>query len=418
MSSRQLVSNMTSEEAPVDFPLLLEKAKASSNPRGETLLVERAIEDELKKVLEYIATRDAVIIYKACNHMMGRDDDLLIEILCSRTKRQLEACNEVYRNIPQNTKKRSLPSKVGKEIGGNYGNFMEYLTHNRAKFNASQLKLAMDGLGCNTDLVNEIFCTLSNKEIQEMKVAYETKNDKSLSDRLRSELSGEHQNLILKLLLAGRSEAAADEQKARLQADTLYNLTVNGKTLFGALSDHSIKQFIAVLVESSPQQCYCIRRQYEAMHPSKPSLEKTIDKMVTGSLKSAMLYMLREPLDIMCLKLKTAMSGLMTTDEEPISRIIGGNMMHVTQNLVAKFREKYDADLQQMIQKATGGNFRKALLAYLEGKNPLGSTDAEFALWDTPSGGEAQDYRIELLLSALMNAKESIAELDCVLLKV
>jgi hypothetical protein len=416
MSSKKLVSNMSNGAAP-DFVVLLEQARQSTNPQGETLLVERALEDELKKVLDYIATRDAVMIYKACNHVVGRDDDLLIEILCHRTKRQLEACDAIYRNIPQNNRKRSLPSKVGREIGGNYGNFMEYLTHNRGKFNASQLLLAMDGIGCTTDLVNEMFCTLNNREIEEMKLAYEKKTDKSLGDRLRSELSGEHQTLILKLLLGGRSEGAADDNKARMQADSLYNLTLNGKTLFGALSDNSIKQVISILVESSPQQCYCIRRQYEAMHPSKPSLEKTIDKMVSGALKSAMLYLLREPQDIMCLKLKTAMSGLMTTDEEPISRIIGGSMMHVTQALVVKFREKYDGDLQQMVQKATGGNYRKALLAYLEGKNPLGSTDAEFALWDTPSGGAAQAIRIELLLDALVNAKDSIAELDAYLLK-
>jgi len=400
-----------------DFLQLLQKARESSNPKGEVLLVERAIEDELKKVLQFIATRDAVMVYKACQHVVGRDDDLLIEILCHRTKRQLEACDEAYRSIPQNNRKRSLPSKVGREIGGNYGNFMEYLTHNRGKFNASQLKLAMDGIGCNTDLVNEIFCTLNNREIEEMKIAYEKKTDKSLSDRLRSELSGDHQNLILKLLLGGRSEAMADENKARQQADTLYNLTVNGKTLFGALSDNSIKQFTNILLESSPQQCYCIRRQFEALHPTKPSLEKCIDKMVSGSLKSAMLYLLREPIDIMCHKLKTAMSGLVTTDEEPISRIIGGTMMHVTQNIVVKYREKYDGDLQEMIQKSTGGNYRKALLAYLEGTNPLGSTDAEFALWHTPSGGEAQDIRIEMLLGALMNAKESIANMDAYLLK-
>jgi hypothetical protein len=410
------VSNMSGDSAP-DFLQLLQTARASTNSKVEVLLVERSIEEELKKILQFIATRDAVMIYKACQHVVGRDDDLLIEILCHRTKRQLEACDEAYRNIPQNSRKRSLPSKVGREIGGNYGNFMEYLTHNRGKFNASQLKLAMDGIGCNTDLVNEIFCTLSNREIQEMKAAYEKKTDKSLSDRLRSELSGEHQTLILKLLLAGRSEAAADETRARQQSEILYNLVVNGKTLFGALSDNSVKQFINILLESSPQQCYCIRRQYEALHPTKPSLEKTIDKMVSGALKSAMLYMLREPIDIMCQKLKTAMSGLVTTDEEPISRIIGGTEMHVTQNIVAKFREKYDGDLQEMIQKSTGGNYRKALLAYLEGKNPLGSTDAEIALWQTPSGGEAQDIRIEMLLGALTNAKESIAEMDAYLLK-
>ena len=63
----------------------------------------------------------------------------------------------------------------------------------------------MDGLGCNTELVNEIFCTLNNEEIKAMRETYQNKYDSSLGDRLRSELSGEHERLILKLLLAGNT---------------------------------------------------------------------------------------------------------------------------------------------------------------------------------------------------------------------
>lgn len=54
------------------------------------------------------------------------------------------------------------------------------------------LRRAMDGIGCSTDLINEVFCTASNAEIQGMKVAYEAKADSGLVDRLRSELSGNH----------------------------------------------------------------------------------------------------------------------------------------------------------------------------------------------------------------------------------
>ena len=58
------------------------------------------------------------------------------------------------------------------------------------------LKRAMDGIGCSTDLVNEILCTASNAEIKGMKAAFEGKSDSGLVDRLRSELSGNHVCLL------------------------------------------------------------------------------------------------------------------------------------------------------------------------------------------------------------------------------
>lgn len=60
--------------------------------------------------------------------------------------------------------------------------------------------------------------------------------------------------------------------------------------------------------------------------------------------------MLKDPIDILCKKLKDATSG-MTTDEEPISRIIGGNHRHVVQQIIARFHEKYDLDLKKVARK-------------------------------------------------------------------
>jgi hypothetical protein len=45
---------------------------------------------------------------------------------------------------------------------------------------ATMLRKAMDGIGCNTELVNEIFCTLSNAEIKQMQEAYEKSSDSRL----------------------------------------------------------------------------------------------------------------------------------------------------------------------------------------------------------------------------------------------
>jgi len=46
-----------------------------------------------------------------------------------------------------------------------------------------------------------------------------------------------------------------------------------------------------------------------------------------------------------------------------------------------------------------------AMLTYLNGVQPLGSIEAEMALWLTPPGGDAQEGRIEFLAQALNLAK-------------
>jgi hypothetical protein len=204
--------------------------------------------------------RDATLIYKACDNILSRDDELLISIICKRTKRQLNRIDMAYRDIPENKKRRTLAEKVGKEVGGNYGNFMEYLCETRAAFNAHMLRKAMDGLGCNAELVSEIFCTLSNQEIKEMQQSFESSADSRLGDRLRSELSGEHKRLILKLLLAGRDEnPIADPVRARAQADELYNAIRMGKTMLGGLSSETESKLTDMLTDSSPVQCRAIK---------------------------------------------------------------------------------------------------------------------------------------------------------------
>jgi hypothetical protein len=88
------------------------------------------------------------------------------------------------------------------------------------------------------------------------------------------------------------------------------------------------------------------------------------------------------------------------------------------QLIAQRFQAKYNQDLRkvtpssprlrdppQVLQEYTGSYYRQAMLAYLEGLQPLGSIEAEMALYLTPPGGEAQEGRIEFLAQALNNAK-------------
>ncbi len=73
-------------------------------------------------------------------------------------------------------------------------------------------------------------------------------------------MSGEHQKLILKLLLAGRDEnPVPDLVRARAQAAELFEAVKKGKTMLGGLSNDTEKKIIDVLTSSSPAQCRAIK---------------------------------------------------------------------------------------------------------------------------------------------------------------
>lgn len=194
---------------------------------------------ELDSLLQYVAKRDAKLVHKATAGM-GTNDDLLISVLCSRTKAQIASIDNFYR---EETNGFPLKTVLASEAGGNYGKALTYICQSRAQYLNEKLQVAMSGLGCDKDLVNEIFCLNSFYDIKEMRKIYEQTTDKNLADTLRDWLSGEHEELILSLLLLGRTETEPNEEEAAILAEKLYNKMEKGKSLVGSgLKDKTIRK--------------------------------------------------------------------------------------------------------------------------------------------------------------------------------
>lgn len=155
-------------------------------------------------------------------------------VICTRTKKQLHGTAHFYKNLPQNTSQQSLRSTVSSECGGDYGEFMTFLCRSRHDFLSNRLQKGLRGMiGCDKSLLNEIFCYSSSEDIAAMKDAFEQKKDKSLADKLRDKLSGEHENLIIYLLLNGRPDRPADESAAAADAAELHTIIKNGSGMLG-----------------------------------------------------------------------------------------------------------------------------------------------------------------------------------------
>ena len=190
-------------------------------------------EQELNKLLSYVYFRDATLIRRACAGL-GTDDTLLISILTRRSKEQLIHINQSFLSLYKST----IKEVIYNDCGGNYKKFLIYLVESRGEYLSERVKEAMSGLGSDKTLINELIC-LSTKKVQEMKQFYEKSNDSSLSDKLRSELSGEHEALIMNLLLRGRGDSPIDINLANDQAERIHNTIERGGGMFGGLDDTS-----------------------------------------------------------------------------------------------------------------------------------------------------------------------------------
>lgn len=85
------------------------------------------------------------------------DERLVVSILCARTKSQLDAIDNLYRQ----TYGRTLREYIHKEMGGDLAKFLSYAQMTEAEFDAHILKNACDGLGTDEDAIIEVVCTRS-----------------------------------------------------------------------------------------------------------------------------------------------------------------------------------------------------------------------------------------------------------------
>jgi len=119
------------EDTPYD--VLLRKAVTSSDAVNELTKLKKVTETEYDKIKNFIATRDAQIIHKACEGI-GANDELLITIMCQRTKSQLNHISRIYTTILQNASTKTLFEKIKSNTSGNYGRFLRTIILPRAEY--------------------------------------------------------------------------------------------------------------------------------------------------------------------------------------------------------------------------------------------------------------------------------------------
>ncbi|MFH4978473.1 hypothetical protein AB6A40_005182 [Gnathostoma spinigerum] len=134
-----------------------------------------------------------------------------------------------------------------------------------ANADAETLRKAMKGFGCNKTKVIEVLCARSNDQRQQIALAFKTMYGKDLCSDLKSELSGDFEDLILALM----------ERPAKYDAMQLR------KAMAGLGTTESI--LIEIMSSRSNEQIHQIRQAYRELY--NRDLEKDLVSETSGHFK-------------------------------------------------------------------------------------------------------------------------------------
>lgn len=153
-------------------------------------------------VQDFIASRDADIVRRSTKGL-GTNEGDLINTLCNRTKKQLDAVDLLYHKKYES----SLLKVVKSDVGGNFGKMITYALMDTDDFGAEIFTLATKGLGTKEHILIDFVHTHTNDQVASVKHKWEARNNRSMLDTINSEFSGNAKKIMVILILGHKSES-------------------------------------------------------------------------------------------------------------------------------------------------------------------------------------------------------------------
>ena len=121
-----------------------------------------------------------------------------------------------------------------------------------------------------------------------------------------------------------------------------------------------IKTIIDKTVNRNNAQRLQIREAYKASYGR--DLMKDFKSELHNHLEDAVLALYTDPIEYVADELRAAIKGLVT-NEDTLIEIIASRPPHVLKAIIAKFKEKFNRDLEKDVKSETPGTLIKLLIA-------------------------------------------------------
>jgi hypothetical protein len=278
---------------------------------------------------------------------LGTDDSVLISIMTSRSKAQLQAIAEAFLR----EYKKSLEKDIIGDTSGNYCTLLCDLLRPILGYKVESIRKAVRGIGTRESILIDVITQSSNAEIAMIKQQYpDVERDVS------KDTSGNFRKVLLEILKGNRQETSViDDSRAQAVAHEVYKA---GEMRLGT----NDSKFVDIMTTYSPYFLDRVNFHYTKLYGN--SLYKAIEKETSGDYKDALIACAKPPDIYFADRLKRATRGL-GTDDWGLIYIFSLHDKAQLKHIAKVYTDRGHGNLALDIERDTSGNYRKTLISLL-----------------------------------------------------
>jgi annexin A7/11 len=285
----------------------------------------------------------------------GTNEKELIRVLAGKDPLQVEAIRTAY----DNGLRRNLVNDIKSETSGYFERGLLQLVRGPLNNDCYELLEAMDGLGTNELILDDILMGRSNADMRAIKSAFERMCRRKLEDVVKSDLSGKVQRHFLITLAANRAEDSEPVAPKQVEDDVMniYRAT-EGKI--------GTDEVLVSSIFSTRNDAQLRAIAYSYQQKFNKNLESVIRSEFSGHLKDALSCQLGIACDKYmhaAVRLEEAMAGAGTKDKLLVGRVIRYHWdRNDLANIKGAYQKRYGRSLASRIKSETSGDYERMLL--------------------------------------------------------
>lgn len=211
---------------------------------------------------------------------------------------------------------KCLIENIKKETSGKFEKVCVSLLKPLHQYYAEALHEAMEGIGTEEDVLIEVLCGLTNREVQAVTYSFKQLYGVSLEEALKSETSNCFKRILVSLSTGNRDETTMTNlESAQRDAQCLKEAGIGRMG-----TDES--EFNRILCLRNNSQIALIAQEYQKLTGN--TLEKDIKKEFSGDIETAMVSILRSAINrplFFAKRINKAVAGF-GTDDSSLIRLV------------------------------------------------------------------------------------------------
>jgi annexin A7/11 len=286
----------------------------------------------------------------------GTDEEVIIALTASKSNNDRQELRKAYKA----SFGRDLIEDLQDDIGGDFGKIVVAMYYSPIEYDALELYNAFKGMGSDEDAISEIIGSRSNYRLKEISGFYKIKYDEDLTERLKSETSGDYRSLLLSLMQCARDEESeVDDEKVQEDVNALFKA---GEDKWGT-DEETFNRIFAL------RSSYHLMRMNELYIEQKgtPLLE-VVESEFGGDVKVLLKTVLHahiNPADYYAMRIYKACKGF-GTDEKILIRSLVVMDEVFLEKMKVIYEVKYEMSLRDHIDSECSGDFKKMIMGLID----------------------------------------------------